>query len=76
MCEISVEKDVSQQIVPEVLMHECIHGILEQGGHRDHPEPLVECLGYGLVALLRQNPDLVAFILGSSYSAVSQGQGA
>lgn len=45
----------------EVVVHEAIHGILAQAG-QDVPEAAVRALGYGLVALIRDNPHLVSLI--------------
>ena len=47
---------------PIVLLHEAIHGVLSHAGI-EHDEGTVQALGYGLVDLLRDNPDLVRLIV-------------
>ena len=53
---------VNQENAPAVkvvsLWHEAIHGILTQAG-QDHSEAIVEALSYGLVALVKDNPELI-----------------
>ena len=53
---------VAQSNAPEMklvtLWHEAIHGILKAAG-QDHSENVVEALSFGLVALIRDNPELV-----------------
>lgn len=40
------------------LWHEIIHSLLAQGGYLDHNESHIETLGYGIVQVLKNNPDL------------------
>ena len=56
-------EDTTERTRVQVLMHEIIHGILNQGGFQDHNEEFVECLSFGLIPLIRDNPDLIKAIL-------------
>lgn len=62
-CRIRVEAEAAEQIKPQIVMHEALHGILHQAGFEDHPEKEIIALGYGLVALLRENPEFVRWVL-------------
>ncbi len=57
--EMRVEQEMSEVMKAAALWHESCHGILYHAGHVDHPEPIIIALGYGLVALVRDNPELV-----------------
>lgn len=41
------------------LWHEMLHGLLLQGGIREHDERILDVLAHGIVALLQDNPNLV-----------------
>jgi len=43
--------------IPNTILHECIHGLLEDRGIK-HKEELVVQLTNGLIQLLRDNPEL------------------
>ncbi len=60
---IRISDDLHPDQLPFVLLHEAIHGVLQHAGHIDQRECDVMALGYGLVALLRDNPDLVKFVV-------------
>lgn len=59
--KIEVGNCVDVQVV--TLWHEALHGILTVAGHNDQPEGLIEPLAYGLVALIRDNPELITLTL-------------
>lgn len=61
--EIRVCHEQSQDVKVAAVLHESIHAILNQAGHQEHSEAMVVALGYGLLALLRDNPELVGLIL-------------
>lgn len=42
------------------LWHEMLHGMLLQGGIREHDERILDVLAHGLVQLIKDNPKLVA----------------
>lgn len=63
---IRVEAESNDQIKPQIVMHEALHGILEQAGITDEPENMIVALGYGLIALLRDNPEFVQWIMGAA----------
>lgn len=58
--------ELGEQVKPVGLMHEVLHGILEQAGVKEQPEDVIIALGYGLVALLRDNPELVDYLRASA----------
>ena len=62
--KIEVESTLAEPIKRVTLMHEIVHGIFNQAGQdlEDSREELVLALGYGLTALLRNNPALVAYL--------------
>lgn len=60
--QIEVCAEVAEQTQPAVLVHEILHGILEQAGMEEHPEQAIIALGYGLVQVLRENPGLVQYL--------------
>ena len=63
---ILVEAEMNADMKAVALLHEAMHGILEGAGVIEHPEPVLIALGYGLVALLRENPELVRLIVGDA----------
>lgn len=63
---IEIEKDVDPQLVAPILVHEAVHGILHNAGHDDEDEEQVIALGYGIVSLIRDNPELVKLIQGEA----------
>ena len=60
---IKVKDDCAPDMKRAVVLHEVVHGILENAG-QNAPEEVVEALGYGLLALIRDNPDLVLWLRG------------
>lgn len=65
---ISLSPKLGPDARAEVLLHECIHCLFEQGslerGLKGDVERVVEVLGYALLDLLRRNPALVAYLTG------------
>lgn len=60
---IRVENELSTDMQIATLWHEVLHGILTVAGHDEQPENLIIPLGYGLVSVIRDNPDLVELTL-------------
>lgn len=56
---IELEAELPAEIQTIVIVHEIVHAILEQAGIEEHPEPAIVALGYGLVQVIRDNPQLV-----------------
>lgn len=54
---IRVDKDHAPQFRQAVLWHEVIHGIADQAGI-ELEESVVTALGYGIIQVLRDNPQL------------------
>jgi hypothetical protein len=61
--QIKIEEELSPDMQLVTLWHEALHGILTVAGHDDQPENVIIPLGYGLVSLLRDNPELVQLTL-------------
>lgn len=59
---ISIEQNLPRDAQLSTLLHECIHGMLEQGGLVDHDEGLVTLLGYALFDFVRKNKHLITEI--------------
>lgn len=63
----SAEIRIAAEQVPDMklctLWHEALHGILQNAGHDEHPESAIIALGYGIVQLIRDNPELVELTL-------------
>lgn len=58
-CQIRVDQNLSPQIKSVTVWHEIIHGILTQAGARKQDETQIEALAYGIVQVLRDNPQLL-----------------
>lgn len=65
-CVIKVEHDATDQRKAVTVVHEALHGILEQAGVIEHPEPILIALGFGVVSLIQNNPALVQMIVDSA----------
>ena len=62
---INIEQSISTEMKRTVILHEILHGILEQAGVRDDSEEtLVNVLSYGLISVFRYNLPLIAFLQG------------
>ncbi len=59
---IELEADLPPDVKIVAILHESMHAILEQAGIENESEPLIIALGYGMLALLRDNPELVLLI--------------
>jgi predicted heme/steroid binding protein len=57
--EIRVANDQVDDVKVATIWHEAVHGLLHNAGQDDHPESMVIALGYGLVQLIRDNPQLI-----------------
>lgn len=57
---VKLDAALSPDMQIATLWHEALHGILTVSGHDEQPENVIIPLGYGLVSLLRDNPELVA----------------
>jgi hypothetical protein len=61
-CIILLRADEDYEFTKCTLLHEIVHGIIKQAGLTEHDEANVIALGYGLVGLLKQNPDLFWYL--------------
>lgn len=55
---IELQPNLSPAMAEIGLWHEMFHGILLQGGFREHDERLPDVLAHGVVRLLQDNPFL------------------
>lgn len=55
---IELQPDLSPAMAEIGLWHEMFHGLLLQGGFREHDERLLDVLAHGVVRLLQDNPVL------------------
>lgn len=55
-----------------VILHEAIHGILDNAGVNDHDERSIDAISSGLVQIFRDNPWLVALIASSEGAKESE----
>lgn len=60
--EILISTELGPQARYTVLWHEIVHGILNHAGLDEHDERMVMALGYGIVQVLRDNPELLALL--------------
>jgi hypothetical protein len=56
---IRVNADDDEQVQVVTLWHEIVHGILYTAGIRDHDETLIDALAFGLVQVMRDNPEII-----------------
>lgn len=57
--EIRIASDQSDDIKVVSLWHEIMHAILSGAGQAEQPEPLIEAISFGIVQLIRDNPELI-----------------
>ena len=58
-CTINIEAALHEQRKRIAIVHEAIHGILENAAMNDHSEAMVDALAHGLVDVLQSNPKLL-----------------
>lgn len=63
---IGVNDEVPEALQPAVVMHEALHGVLYHAGYEEQDEAQIVALGYGVIALLRDNPAFVDWIMGKA----------
>lgn len=56
---IRINADMAQTVQTVTLWHEVLHGILANAGYKDHNEEQIDALAYGILQVLRDNPDLI-----------------
>lgn len=62
--KVLIEAELGNDMKIAALWHEALHGVLYHAGQGEHPESIIIALGYGLVQLIRENPELIALTLG------------
>lgn len=63
---IKVANDQSDDMKITTVWHELLHGIMDQAGIDEHPESLIRMLGYALVRLVQDNPELIKVTIGEN----------
>lgn len=64
---IDVEEKMTVPMQKISLLHETLHGIIHQSGIiEDAEENLVIAMSHGLYALLRNNPELIQYVVGDN----------
>lgn len=68
---IELRDDINPTVQRDTLLHECLHGVLQAYGIKhamgwddDVEEKVIRLLSPTLLALLRDNPSLVAYLVG------------
>lgn len=70
-CKIHIKKDLHPTRSKIVLLHELLHAMLMKCGlnlkeeEDDLHEQLIECLSHSLISLIKNNPDLIAYLSNS-----------
>lgn len=60
---IKIASDQADDIKLVTLWHEILHGILNNAGQKQQPEGFIEALSFGLIQLIRDNPELITLTL-------------
>lgn len=62
--EIRLANGATPHMQRVILLHEIVHGMFEVEGHDEYraDENLTKAVSYGMVYLLRHNPDLVKYL--------------
>lgn len=63
---IKLEADQHPQVKRIVLLHEIIHGILNNAGFQKHSEAVIDAIATGLMALIDDNPHLMRALQASA----------
>lgn len=62
---VKVNAEMAYDVKVATLWHEVVHGILNNDGRTDDNEEHVIALGYGLMQVIRDNPELIRYTLGN-----------
>lgn len=57
-CELKVEADSDEQIQAVTILHEVLHGIINNAGIVKHDETVIDALAHGLLDVIQDNPEL------------------
>jgi hypothetical protein len=58
-CTVEVDAEMAPQTRAVTVWHETLHAILVQSGRvNDHDEELIDAIAYGIIGVLRDNPEL------------------
>ena len=63
-CEILIERSLHDQEKYCTMWHEIIHAIMSQAGIADQDESFVSTLAYGIVNVIKGNPDIMLTYIG------------
>lgn len=71
--KIYIDKEINPQVKIAVILHEAIHGILVGTAlDEEVSEKAITALGYGIMALLQDNPELVKMVTGNKKNGKSK----
>lgn len=62
-CTLSVEQNSNAQIQAVTILHEILHGLLNNVGFYEQDEKLIDTLAHGLLDVIQDNPDLMKALL-------------
>lgn len=62
-CTLKVEADADSQIQAVTILHEILHGLLNNVGFYKHDEKLIDTLAHGLFDVIQDNPDLIRALM-------------
>jgi hypothetical protein len=69
---IALDPSLGPDALAETLMHECLHAMFQQAGchgmDNEDVERIVVLAGHQLVEFVRDNPELVAFVMGGDHA--------
>ena len=58
-CQIRIDDTLDPQAKNQTMWHEILHGILTHAGIDEQSETHIDIIAYGIIQVLRDNPDLV-----------------
>lgn len=61
--EMYIAKHLHPEMIKEVVLHECLHGIDQRYCGDTLSEEQIRSLTYGVYDLIKSNPDLIAWLL-------------
>jgi len=53
---INIRNNIHEEMQKQALLHEIIHGILDNAGYDEQDEKLVQAISYGLIQVITDNP--------------------
>lgn len=60
---IHMDKSLKKELNKVILIHECIHGILNNAGQEDHDEQYINIISYGIMDLIKNNKSFIRYLM-------------